>query len=435
VKHPIFLHCLLAPLLALTLGAAAHAAGTATDTRASNWPQWRGPDYDGVSKDKNLPVQWSSDRNIAWKLDLPGRAGSTPIVWGNRIFLTSTDGNDLVLLCISTAGKELWKRTVGRGNRMARGGEGDSASPTPSTDGKHVYVFVGSGDLACFDFDGKQIWKFNVQERYGRFKIQFGMHSTPLLYGDRLYLQLIHSGGAWVVALDKTNGKDVWKVERKSDGVAECEHSYASPCLYKNGKEAYLITHGNDYAIAHRLSDGSEIWRVGGLNPKNHYNRTLRFVASPVATPELIVVPSAKNGPVVGLRPDARGLVMDGSKYEQWRLAHNTPDVPSPLVHDGLVYLSGESGMLRCLEAKTGKRLYEKRLHAAKYRASPVLADGKLYLTARDGVVSVIQTGPTFKLLGENRLPDQMTASPAIAGGRIFLRGFDALYAIEKKRN
>src|SRR5439155_19319395 len=159
-------------------------------------------------------------------------------------------------------------------------------------DGKYVYAFVGSGDFAAFDFDGNQVWKFNAQERYGPFKIAFGMHTTPLLYGDRLYLPMIHSGGAWVVAIDKTNGKDVWKVARKSDGHSECEHSYASPTLWQNGTDAYLVVHGNDYATAHRLSDGGEIWRVGDLNPKSKYRADFRFVTSPVAVADLIVVPS-----------------------------------------------------------------------------------------------------------------------------------------------
>src|SRR5207248_5649774 len=141
-----------------------------------------------------------------------------------------------------------------------------------------------------------------------------------------------------------------------------------------------LITHGNDYAIAHRLDDGSEIWRVGGLNPKDAYNATLRFVASPVVSPDLIVIPSAKNHGVVALRPDAEGLVMPGSKYEQWRLSKSTPDVPSPLVYEGLVYLCRENGDLICLDAKTGKEQYNEHLHRAIYRASPVEAGGLIYL-------------------------------------------------------
>jgi outer membrane protein assembly factor BamB len=395
---------------------------------ADNWPQWRGPNGDGVSTETNLPTEWSATTNIAWKLPLPGMAGATPVVWGERIFLTSQDGDDLVLLCVSTDGKELWKRRLGGGARKARGDEGNGASPSPSTDGKYVFAYVGTGDFACFDFDGKEIWKFNAQERYGKFQIGYGIHNTPLLYGDRLYFQLIHDNAALVIALDKSDGKEVWKVERKSDGTAENKHSYASPVLWKNGKEAYLISHGNDYAIAHRLEDGKEIWRLADLNPKSKYDPTLRFVSSPVATPELIVVPSAKRGPTVGLRPDAGGLVHAGDKSEQWRFSI-TPDVCSPLVHDGLVYLC-QDGRLLCLNAKDGKQIYAERTHPARYRGSPVYGDGKVYLTARDGTVTVVKAGPKFEVLATNKLPEQMSASPVIANGRIYLRGFDNLYAI-----
>jgi outer membrane protein assembly factor BamB len=256
------------------------------------------------------------------------------------------------------------------------------------------------------------------------------MHTTPLLYQDRLYMQLIHSGGAWVFALDPATGKEIWKVARKSDGYAENEHSYASPCLWHHGPDAYLITHGNDYAIAHRLTDGSEIWRVGDLNPKENYRPDLRFVASPVATPDLIVVPTAKSGAVVGIRPDASGVVTPGTTGEVWRLERNSPDVPSPLIVNGLVYLCRETGVLMCLDAKTGKQLYSQRTHTERHRASPVYGDGKVYLTARDGVVTVIKVGPTYNVLATNRLEDHFTASPAISNGRIYLRGFDALYAI-----
>jgi outer membrane protein assembly factor BamB len=315
------------------------------------------------------------------------------------------------------------------------GGQGNDASASPSTDGKHVWALVGTGDFVCFDLDGNEVWKFNLQERYGRFRIQHGFHNTPLWYGDRLYMQLIHSGGAWVIALDKATGKEAWKAERKSDGHDENEHSYASITLWQNGKDAYLISHGNDYAIAHSLKDGGEIWRVGDLNPvpNQRYHPTRRYVASPVATPDLIVVPTAKDGPVVGVKPEARGLIKTGSEFEQWRRNNGTPDVPSPLVHDGVVYLCREDGAkgLLCLDAKTGKELYPpQRIHSAIYRASPVYADGKVYLTARDGTVTVIKAGPKFEPLAENRLPDQITASPAIANGRIYLRGWEALYAI-----
>jgi outer membrane protein assembly factor BamB len=412
--------CLVAALLL--------ACGTA---RAENWPQWRGPTNDGISTETHVPTEWSATKNVAWKLPLPGRAGSTPVVWGDRIFLTSGDaGKDVLLLCVGTDGKELWRRPLAGRDQNFRRDEGNDASPSPSTDGHHVWAYAGTGDLACFDLEGNEVWHFNVQDRYGKFRIQWGMHTTPLLYGDRLYMQLFYTGSRWVVALDKNTGKEVWKVDRAGDARAESEQSYSSPVIGHNGDQAYLVTHGCDYAVALRLEDGSEIWRVGDLNPKDHYRPDLRFVASPVASADVIVVPSAKDHPVVGIKPDAAGLVRAGSPYELWRRPRGTPDVPSPLVHDGLVYLCREEGTLICLDAKTGKEHYAQRLRPERYRASPVYADGKVYLTSHEGVVTVVKAGPKFEVLAVNELPDQIAASPAVSNGRIYLRTFGALYAI-----
>ncbi len=399
--------------------------------RAENWPQWRGPNDDGVSNEKNIPAKFGPQENLIWKLDLPGMGSSTPCVWQNRIFFTSQDGSDLVLICVSTEGKELWRKVLGTGASKFRKDEGNEASASPSTDGKNVFAFVGSGNLASFDFEGKEIWKFDAQARYGKFKIQFGMHSTPVLYGDRLYLQLFHDGGQFVVALEKATGKEVWKINRKSDGRAECLHSYASAMMWHDGDKAYLVVHGNDYTTAHDLKDGSEIWRVGDLNPKGSYNPTLRFVASPLVTANLIVIPTAKNGQVVAISPTAKGTVVR-NEYEQWRLPKGTPDVPSPLLHNGLVYLCGAQGTLTCVDAKTGKIYFDERIHNDRYRASPVYVDGKIICTSRNGVVSTFEEGKEFKLISANRMNDEITASPALSGGRMYLRGWKALYAIGK---
>ena len=411
----LFVFCLLTPL-----------------SQADNWPHWRGPNHDGVSAEKGLPAEWSEEKNVAWKLPLPGGSSATPVVWGGKIFLMAQDEKQISLLCVSTAGKLLWTSKVIDSRGKAKG-EKTFASPSPSTDGKRVFTMTGSGEVVAFDFDGREAWRFNAQERYGKFRYGFGYHTTPLLYLDRLYLQLIHSGGAWVVAIDTANGKETWKVERPSDGVAECEHSYTSPCLWRDGKQARLITHGNDYAVGHRLTDGKEMWRVGELNPKARYNRTLRFVSSPVATPGLIVIPSAKGRGVVGLKPSATGLILPGNQGEQWRLTRGTPDVVSPLIYGKEVYLNRENGSITCLDAATGEQHYSERAHAQTYRASPVAADGKIYVTARDGTVSVLKAGPKFEVLSKNKIADQLTASPTLANGRIYLRGFKALYAIGKK--
>ena len=397
---------------------------------AENWQNWRGPRNDGTSLESGLPVQWSKTENVLWRLPLPGPAGATPVVWDDRIFLTSTEGDDLVLLCIRTDSKVLWKRTLGTGNRVVRGGEANAASPSPSTDGQHVWAFVSTGILACYDFDGNEVWKTNLEDRYGSFKLYFVMASTPLLDSDQVYLQLIHSGAWLVLALDKSTGREIWKHRRKSDAYAECEHSYASPFLYRDDKREFLLVHGADYLTAHRLTDGSEIWRCGNLNPKDSYNTSLRFVASPVAIPGLVIVPSAKNGPVLGLRPDGKGDITDSKQWYHWMREDGTPDVPSPLIHDGFVYLCRENGDLICMDAATGNQVYKERTHRHRHRASPVSSDGNIYLTARDGRVTVVKAGRNFEILASNDIEEAISASPVVSNGRLYLRSYKALYAI-----
>lgn len=401
--------------------------------QAEDWPAWRGPRGNGVSATTGLPAAWSEAQNLVWKLPLPGKAGATPAVHGDRLFLTSGDNNDLVLLCVSTQGKELWKRKLAQAVRLTiKKDEANEASASPSTDGKHVFTFVGTGELACHDVEGNPVWHFNVQERYGKFDIQHGLHASPLLHEGRLYLNLIHAGGQWVVALDKTTGKEVWKVDRPSDAKGESREAYASPCIWETDHGTSLVVLGADYCTGHDLKDGREIWRLTELNPKQKYSTALRIISSPVPSSDLLVVPTARGGLVVALKPGAKGTIAPGSPHEAWRIQKGAPDVPSALVHDGIVYLGMHNGVLIALDAKTGTMLYEHRLHADRYRASPVLADGKVYLTARDGTFSVVKAGPKFELLAANALPDVFTASPAIADGRIYLRGFSALWAVGK---
>lgn len=404
------------------------------DVSAENWPNWRGPRNDGTSTETDLPTKWSKTENVKWRLELPGAAPSTPVVWEDRIFLTSADGNDLVLLCADTSGNLLWKRKVGSGNKDIRQGESNMAAPSPTTDGEYVWAFFGTGDLACYDFDGNRIWQFNVQEGYNKFSIYWGVSTSPLLDGDRLYLQLMDTNNQLVLALDKSTGKEIWKHLRKTDARSECLHSYASPVVYRFDGQEFLITHGADYVVAHDLKDGSEIWRCGGLQNENSYNNNLRFVATPVAVSGLIVVPSAKNGPILGLKPqNATGDITQSKAHYHWKRADNTPDVPSPLVHDGLVYLCRENGVLICLDARTGEQYYMERTHDRRHRASPVYADGKVYVVAMDGMVTVVKAGRKFEVLAQNGMGERTAASLAISNGVIYMRTHDALYAIGKK--
>jgi len=413
---------------------------SATSAWADNWPQWRGARLDGVSSEKDVPTKWSATENIAWKVPLPGPAGATPVIWGNRIFLTSAEDKDLVLMCVGTDGKEKWKQVVDSGNRDINNSEGNYAAPSPCTDGKHVWAFFGTGTLACYTVDGEEVWKEDLQKRFGKFSIAFGMTSTPVLDQGRLYLQLIHGEGnpatqeAKVVCLDGATGKTIWSVGRKSDGRDENEHSYASAMLYRSKNAEYLITHGNDYVVGHSLEDGSELWRSGGLNPKGSYEPTLRFVASPVAVPGFIVVPTAKGRGVYCFKGDElKGDVTNNESVLWWKRKNETPDVPSPLVADGLVYLCRENGNLICVDAKTGEEYYNKPTTRDRHRASPVYADGHVYTSARNGKISVITAGKEFDLVSVNDLGEETTASPAISNGRIYIRTFKTLWAVEDK--
>jgi outer membrane protein assembly factor BamB len=410
---------------------------------AEDWPSWRGPSGTGISSETNLPTEWSPEKNVAWKLALPGPAGATPVVWGNQIFLTSVnDAGELLLMSVDTSGKVQWQQVVASGNQNARGDEGNSASPSPVTDGRHVWTFMGEGTLACYTVTGQQVWKQNVQDAYGKFSIQFGMSSTPVLEDGKLFLQLIHGEGnpqtreAVVVALDGLTGKQIWKVDRPSDAEAENEHSYASPVLYRDGSTKLLLSHGADVIVAHDLRDGHEVWRCGGLNRRDDtllpYDPTLRFVASPAVAPGLIVVPSAKQHPVIAIRPDGQGDITNVADKKVWSWKR-TPDVPSPIIHEGLVYLCMENGNLTVLEAESGKEVYSQATHRQRHRASPVWADNKLYLTARDGRVTVVQSGREFKSLATNDLGEDQSASPVISGGTIYLRTFKTLWAIRGK--
>lgn len=413
----------LLPALALTFVLTHPAPG-------DNWPQWRGPNNDGHSAEKGLPTEWDQAKNVVWKLKLPGRGASTPAVWGDRLFLTSLDGNDVALLCVGTDGKEKWKKTLATGGKVTgRGGEGDDASASCSTDGKHVWAAAGTGVLACYTADGEKVWERDLQ-KYGNFRIQFGIHWTPALYKDKLFLQVMHRGAQKVVALDALTGRELWAVDRPGYGKGESPDTYASAFVWEGKGGPLVVAHGNDYCTAHKPDTGEEVWRVAGLNPSS--NGAWRFVSSPLVTPELVVVPSCKNGPTVALNPvGAKGTIDESNPAELWRFK-STPDVVSPLLVDGIVYLLGD-GPLTAVDAKTGKQLYRENLPKQIYRGNMVYADGKIIVVGRDGIGAVVQAGPQFQLVATNPLGEKVYASPAVSGGRLYLRGYDHLYAIGAK--
>ncbi len=407
---------------------------------AENWPQWRGGRLDSVSLESGLPDQIGKDNQL-WRMELPGPGGASPVVWNDSIFVTSVGEDDaLVLLHFSSNGKLNWKRNLGGQNVDAKMDNANSASPSPFTDGKYVWAMMSNGRLHCFDFKGNLIWQKELQKVYGEFQIQFGMSSTPILDKGRIYLQLIHgdmrdrseTSRGWIVALEAETGEEIWKHERITDGVAENKHAYTSPTLYRDSDRAFLITHGGDYATGHSLDDGSELWRCGGINPQGSaYNPFLRFVSSPVCAEGLIVIPSAKRGPVLGLAPgNLKGDVSDANDAHRWTRERGTPDVATPLIYQGRLYLAGEQGALTCIDTATGETIYEKgRFIAMRHRSTPVAADGKIYLTERDGTITVLKAGDDPKLLSQFETDENTTASPALSNGIVYVRTGKALYA------
>ncbi|HEY1306224.1 MAG TPA: PQQ-binding-like beta-propeller repeat protein [Vicinamibacterales bacterium] len=405
--------------------AVAHAA-------AENWPQWRGPLLNGLSGEKNLPVKWSQTENISWKLPTPAWSGSTPIVWGDSVFLNVGDNNELSLWAIDrTKGTVRWKRPLGGGNRRMM--KQNMSSPSPVTDGSLVWVMTGTGILKAFDFAGKEIWMRNIQQDYGRFGLQWGYASSPLLHEDSLYVQVLHGmhtdDPSYLLRIDKMSGQTKWRVVRLTQARFESPDAYTTPALLRYPGGTEIVITGGDVVTGHDPATGKELWRANGLNPRN--DGSYRIVASPIVQGEMIFAPS-KERPLLALKAGGRGDVT--TSHVLWSF-NNGPDVPTPVADGTYLYSINDRGILFCLDAKTGKTVYgPQRLRNATYSGSAVLADGKIYITDEDGVTSVLQSGPKFALLAENDLGDYTLSSPAISEGQIFVRTASFLYAIGQRR-
>jgi len=410
------------PLFLLCLNAVA---------RADNWPQWRGPNLNGFSNEKNLPSHWSTDENIVWKLALPGWSGSTPIVWRDLIFLNMADGDNLELWCVDrNKGSVLWKRLLGSGNVKMR--KQNMSSPSPVTDGRNVFVITGTGVLKGFDFSGKELWGREIQKDYGHFGLNWGYASSPLLLDDSLYVQVLHGmrtdDPSYVLRIDKKTGKTIWRVERPTAAIRESPDSYTTPALLRYGKNVEIVITGGDCVTGHDPETGKELWRANGLNPDN--DPFYRIVASPLIFNEIIYAPTRVR-PLLALKAGGRGDIT--SSHLIWSTV-NGPDVPTPVTDGKYFYIVNDRGIVWCLDAKTGQEIYgQQRLKPGTYSASPVLADDKMYVTNEDGLTSVIKAGPRFEVIAENPLNDYTLSSPAISDGQIFIRTAQRLFCIGKR--
>ncbi|HEX5735868.1 MAG TPA: PQQ-binding-like beta-propeller repeat protein [Blastocatellia bacterium] len=398
---------------------------------AENWPQWRGPALNGVSAEKNLPTRWTTEENVTWKLAMPAFSGSTPIIWGDRIFLNVAEGDDLYLWAVDrNKAAVLWKKRLGGGNLKLR--KQNMSSPSPVTDGKHVWVMTGTGVLKGLDFAGNEIWARDIQKEYGQFGLNWGYASSPLLYEDSLYVQVLHGmktdEPSYVMRINKTTGKNVWKVDRATNAIKESPDSYTTPALLKYGKTVEIVITGGDVVTGHDPATGKELWRANGLNPDNH--PFYRIVASPVVTGDMIYAPT-RIKPLLAIRAGGRGDITE--THRAWAFDKG-PDVPTPVTDGKYFYVVDDKGVMWCLDAKTGQPVYgPERVKPGTYSSSPVLADGKIYITNEDGLTTVVKAGPKFEVLAENNLNDYCLSSPAISDGQIFIRTTQHLYCIGKR--
>jgi outer membrane protein assembly factor BamB len=399
---------------------------------AEHWPQWRGPSLNGLSNEKNLPVRWSATENVTWKLAMPAWSGSSPVVWGDHIFLNVADGREMHLWAVDRErGVALWKRLLGGGDtRMMKQ---NMSSPSPVTDGQHVWVMTGTGILKGFDFTGKEVWTRDIQQEYGRFGLQWGYGSSPLLHEDALYVQVLHGmhtdEPSYVLKIDKATGKTIWRVERPTRARFESPDAYTTPALVQSAAGTEIVITGADVVTGHDPATGKELWRADGLNPDNEGN--YRIVASSVVYGDVIYA-SSRERPMLAVKAGGRGDVT--ASHVVWSFP-NGPDVPTPVTDGTYVYVVNDRGIVWCLDAKTGKEVYGRtRIRSGTYSGSPVLADGKIYVTNEDGVTVVFKAGPKFELVAENNLDDYSLSSPAISDGQIFIRTSKFLHAIGQRR-
>jgi outer membrane protein assembly factor BamB len=419
-------HRLLIPALILATAAVALAE--------NNWPHWRGPNKNGVvTAESNLPLRWSAQENIQWKVSLPGRSGSTPIIWGDHIFLSVTQGDRIDFWALDRkTGAVRWKQPLGGGNRPQR--KANMSTPSPVTDGQSVWVLTSTGLLRRFDFTGKELWARDISKDHGQWGLQWGYGSSPVLHEDSIYVQVLHGmftdGPSYLVRVDKATGRTLWRIERPTDAVRESPDAYTTPLIVRTaGGALELIVSGGDCVTGHDLATGRELWRVNGMNPSGRTD--YRVVASPVAHNDIVFVPSRER-PLVAIRTGGRGNVT--ASHRLWSTDFG-PDVPTPVTDGKYLYILRDNGTVYCFDNVTGAALYSgRRVAPGTYSASPILADGRLYMTSEDGTTTVVKAGPEFEILAQNDLNDYTLSTPVIVKGQIFLRTDAALWAIGRAR-
>lgn len=417
----------------------------------ADWPQFRGPQSSGVADDPSVPDAWSGTRNVVWKTEIPGSGWSSPVVWGDRIFLTSVistvapeapkkglyfGGNReaipadehrwMVYAVDWKTGKIAWEREVHRGvPNSSHHLKNTYASETPVTDGERVYAYFGNLGLFVFDMDGKPVWS----QPWGPFHTRYGWGTaaSPVLYKNSIYVVNDNDDRSFLVALDKHTGKQIWRVERDEAS------NWSTPYIWENERRTELITSGTRKVRSYDL-DGKLLWELGGMSsiviPTPFSQHGLLFLASGYVGDQI--------RPVYAVKAGARGDISlkegeTANEYIAWYQRQAGPYNPSPLVYGDYYYTLLDRGIFTCHDARTGREIYGKQRidpQASAFTASPWASNGKIFALSEDGDTFVIQAGPEFKVLGKNSLDEMCMATPAIARGSLIIRTATKLYRI-----
>ena len=421
---------------------------------SNHWPQWRGPFFNGMARG-DAPSVWSDTKNIKWKVELPGRGFSTPAVWGDRIFITTAiptgrpaaaapnpePANEpaqggqrrggggagpllehrFEVLCLDRkTGKILWQRTakVATPHEGYHRAYGSFASNSPVTDGRYVYASFGSRGIYSYDFNGKLIWEKDLGVQM-KMRLAFGEGSAPLLFGDRLFVVFDHEGESFMVALDKRNGKELWRVSRDE------RSSWSTPLAVEHGGRTEIVVSATNKVRSYDPETGKLLWESAGLGanviPVPVYQNGMVYVMSGYRDPKLMAIKLGQQGDITG------------SNAIAWSHTRGLSYTASPVLHNGKLYVVTDNGMVTAFNAATGEPYYSQTRLPKTYnlKASPVGANGKLYLATEDGDVVVLKMGEKFEVIATNTLTDQVfIATPVIAAGELFLRGQNTLFCI-----
>ncbi len=404
----------------------------ADNSPQTNWPQWRGPQGNGLAEPGEYPVEFSADENVAWKVELPGRGNSTPVVWEDQIFVTcpirDQDGDQDGLLCYNFDGKELWRKQFGP-ERKGKHRNGTGSNPSPVTDGKHVVVYYKSGTLACLNLTGTLLWEKNLQKIYGEDTLWFDLGTSPVLAAGNVVIAVMQADDSYLVALDLETGKEAWQQARNFTCPEESDQSYASPYVAQLDGRDVIVTWGADHLTGHEAATGKLLWQCGGFNPENQ--SAWRVIASAAGDHQVAIVPYGRGEflAAVDMRQAAGDIT---SSHRLWEKAQFAPDVPTPIIHGKQVLLLTDKGEVHCLDKMTGNELWSDKLPRSrdKYYASPVLAGNTLYCARLDGVLMTSTVDNGLQNIKENDMGESLIANPIPLRGKLLVRGEKHLFLI-----